>query len=296
MAALKSALGRVASLGKSIIENANPFATRAVSSQPAVSPRLTSHHIVILGLDGVHTDVLQRLMKAGRLPALTRLRYRREHVAICYVVNISSLQFAFFLRFRCLMRPCRHPCVRSGTFTMRAKCNYPSISEPNWAACIYGTDPQSLEFYDVLETYPAFDHLEEKLQFESIFSLVKTYVPHSTTAAVYGWDLLRDILNPRFVDMDLAADLKLSHFDRDEWVVQQTVDLLQSDDPPTLLFAHIDNVDEEGHEVGILGQRYEDAIISSATSARCSCTSHQYHAVRCVRSWPRSPYRRTGSQ
>lgn len=92
--------------------------------------------------------------------------------------------------------------------------------------------------------------------YPSIFSLA---YEEDLKVAVVGDSIIEDLFG-QYVDVYIPIE---ENSDQMEKAVSEAIRLLESSDPPDLLWVSLVEVDEAGHEYGAAGQNYRDALVES---------------------------------
>eukprot|EP00126_Sphaerothecum_destruens_P005140 Sdes_comp18586_c0_seq1m8724 len=127
-----------------------------------------------------------------------------------------------------------------------------TISGPSWSCILTGyynhkiTDNNFLKSSSNLKNCP------------SIFTTLKSELPHLETAAVYSWQGIESILNPKSIDYNWKVE-------SDEEATLKIQNLLREEVCPDVLFYYLNDCDEYGHKHGfhLFGKEYLQAIEKS---------------------------------
>ncbi len=92
--------------------------------------------------------------------------------------------------------------------------------------------------------------------YPSIFSLA---YEEGLRIAVVGDSIIKDLFG-RYLDVYIPIEEDSSQMER---AISEAIKLLESDDPPDLLWVSLVEVDEAGHEYGAASQEYRNALVES---------------------------------
>ncbi len=151
--------------------------------------------------------------------------------------------------------------ISRSAWTMEARGVMPTLSSPNWTSMITGAGTEQhgvtsnghlrhlVEFQPVLRNAAGI--------FPTVFAALRTQIPTSRIAVFHDWPGFSDLLEKDAPDV-------LQH----EHGAARTVEVAAkywSENRPNLMFIHLDNVDQAGHENGWGNSTYYEAV------ARADC-------------------------
>ncbi|KAI3659552.1 hypothetical protein MP638_005238 [Amoeboaphelidium occidentale] len=208
-------------------------------------------HVVIIGLDGLAVEPLQRAM---------------DHTEEIEAKNLK------FLR-------------DNGVYSYNARSVFPTVSYPNWNSILTGTETSfhGIDSNLYQRRNPAVVSVEGPcMQLPNIFSILKSFNDSQTVGAFYAWDTIGEILQPSeylnasTVGASYAWDtigelLQPSEYlnasvntQSDEESTLKAIEFLnQSTEKPQLTFLYLSDIDDAGHGYGTQSKEYMEAIKKS---------------------------------
>jgi len=139
----------------------------------------------------------------------------------------------------------------SGTWTTRARNQMPTVSAPNWCTVVCGMGPEESGVFSN-DWVPANDSVVDptveamppisgfgKIP-EPIWAVVKNQDPTKTTAVSISWDWFNYLVDNNTVDYYFRG------YEDDEAATNSMLDFIVKN-APSLMFIHLDDVDEAGH-------------------------------------------------
>ena len=146
--------------------------------------------------------------------------------------------------------------MREGSYTLKARGVFPTVSSPNWASMIMGAGPEQhgitsnewtpdkVEIPPVARGPAGF--------FPTMFSQVRSARPGAKIAVFHDWQGFGRLVEPS------AADVIL-HCDGPEKTIRAAIEYFAAN-RPLLMFIHLDHVDHAGHEKGHGSPEYYAAV------------------------------------
>jgi len=154
--------------------------------------------------------------------------------------------------------------LTNGAHTTRARNQMPTMSAPNWATIITGMGPEETGVFSN-DWVPADDNVTDptvelmppvsgagKIP-ETMWAVAKNNNSAIKIAVSISWDWIVFLTTNDTVD-----ELFLGN-ENDQAVTDKMVEYIKSDDPPELMFVHLDAVDDAGHATYWGSPTYYDA-------------------------------------
>ena len=177
-------------------------------------------HVILIGVDGMGSEGVAAMRKAGRIP------------------NLDAL-------------------MKRGTWTLKARAVMPTVSSPNWASAVMGAGPEEHGITsnawerNKLTITPVCKGSEEI--FPTLVSVWRGARPKAKIAVIHDWDGFG-----RLVEKS-AANLVEHVKGGARKTMDRAVSYWKSE-RPELLVVHLDDVDHAGHEHTWGSAKYLDAI------------------------------------
>jgi membrane-anchored protein YejM (alkaline phosphatase superfamily) len=157
--------------------------------------------------------------------------------------------------------PRLHELISRSAWTMEARAVMPTLSSPNWTSMITGA---GVEQHGITSN----GHLRKMMEFEpvqrnaagifpTVFEALRKQKPSSRIAVFHDWPGFADLLEKDALDV-------LQH----EHGAERTVEAAAkywSESRPDLMFVHLDNVDQAGHDSGWASSTYYQAVARADT-------------------------------
>jgi hypothetical protein len=157
--------------------------------------------------------------------------------------------------------PRLHELMNRSAWTLEARGVMPTLSSPNWESAIGGAPPEQHgitsngHLRKLVEFAPACHDAEGK--FPTIFGVLREQKPGSSIAVFHDWKDFRDLVETH------AADV-MKHESGAAQTTDAAVQYWKAH-LPMLLFVHLDNVDQAGHESGWGTKSYYRAVTDADT-------------------------------
>lgn len=145
-----------------------------------------------------------------------------------------------------------------GNYAYRQNANSENItiSAQNWGSILNGV-PCSVHGYT---NSSIADHKHtSKSKYLSVFYYVYESISNAKLVSVSNWEPI----NYGIIENDIGV--KLHYYSTDDGVVSKSIAYINSDNPPTLMFMHLGNVDDVGHASGGFSNAYYNAVKNADT-------------------------------
>jgi len=154
--------------------------------------------------------------------------------------------------------PNMHVLMTSGSYTLAAHAVRPTVSGPNWASILMGSEPA---------THGVVDNewkLNKENPFPTIFTAVRAANPEATIVAVYEWGDFGRLFVDEDVTQRVSAIKAILEKDKSEnaaahYIARQAAQLIQ-EKKPQLTFIHLDMIDHAGHTYTYDSDTYNKAV------------------------------------
>jgi predicted AlkP superfamily pyrophosphatase or phosphodiesterase len=193
--------------------------------------------------------ILRLLLFVALLPATVAWAAAR-HVLVIGVDGLGSLAFTPS------NAPVMHRLMREGAWTLKARGVMPTSSSPNWASMIMGAGPEqhgvtSNDWETNKFEIPALQTGPEGL-FPTLFRVVREQRPTANLSVIHDWDGFGRLVERRCVN--LLTNIKGSPL-----TAAAAIPVI-TNERPTVLFVHFDDVDHAGHAFGWKSPQYFKAV------------------------------------
>lgn len=139
-------------------------------------------------------------------------------------------------------------------FTLSAESVYPTISAQNWGAALHGVLPVFHRLTnDVIESYTPYP---VDSPYPSVFRVIREARPDAELASICNWYAV----NSGIIENNLNMLKQTSSSDAE--ITTMVINYLQNSDP-TLLYVHLNDVDDAGHSYGFGSSEHLAAITRS---------------------------------
>jgi len=138
-----------------------------------------------------------------------------------------------------------------GSYTLKAKAVYPTLSAPNWASMIMGVDPKA---HGILSNHWKPADREGK-DTPSIFQLMNKQDSSLSLAVFHHWKEFIDLTEKDQID-------KVVHIKNESLCMLLATNYLLTDHPD-FTFIHLDHVDSSGHHFGHKSKEYKRAVLKT---------------------------------
>lgn len=148
--------------------------------------------------------------------------------------------------------------MESGAYTLTASSVMPSVSGPNWASILMGSEPSTHGITDNKWK------LDKKNPFPNIFSVARASNPEAVVIAAYEWMDFGRLFCDQDVNQRVNALKAAFQGDKSEnaaarYIAREAAQLIQVK-KPLLTFIHLDMMDHAGHANTYDSDKYNQAI------------------------------------
>ncbi len=146
---------------------------------------------------------------------------------------------------------------KNSSVIYNATCETPSVSAQNWGSYLHGVSPTLHKCVNGSISCERFPYS----QYPSIFKIIREVYPSSSLVSFSEWNSINYGLIEPEAGVYKSSDKRFcSTVYTTKEIENMTLDYLDNNPSPTLMFVHLESVDESGHSDGYGSEKYLSAL------------------------------------